>query len=85
VGFRIHRLRHRGQNRHQPWLGELRISNNEYFFLNSIEMTGQWFWKDRFDPPRTQAAKIMLSQTYIPDASIRPTTLARQTEGKCLQ
>jgi hypothetical protein len=27
AGFRIHRLRHRGQNRHQPWL-ELRISNS---------------------------------------------------------
>lgn len=58
---------------------------NVFFFGLDRDDRRCGFGKTGFYPPRTKAAKIMTSQTYVPDASIRPTTLARQNEGKCLQ
>ena len=59
---------------------------NEYFFLDSIEMTGGVVLERQGSIHHVhKQQKIRTSQTYVPDASIRPTTLARQNEEECLQ
>jgi hypothetical protein len=51
-----------------------------------MEMTGGMVWKDNvLSTTYTRQKKTMTSQIHVPDASVRPTTLARKTEKDSLQ